>query len=110
MLEDNSLEDTDLKDMIAGEDYELHNWNRNPTPGEIEQCAPHIDEIIQVYKPDGIVYLGEIAKSYRHTLPTLSLYHPAYIARMEYKLITVKKQAKQLNDFIEGFIESHLEG
>lgn len=136
---DDEREDLNLSDYIEGEDYELYDWNRNPTKGELSQCAPHIDEMIEHFKPHGVVYLGNIATSYkepkyivpeeallehdakhfRHKsvrlpsgnsvtyryLPTLELLHPAYIARLEYKLLTVKKEAKKLEHFVERFLE-----
>ena len=54
----------------------------------------------------GDVYKRQIYNndwSWRH-IPTLSLYHPAYIARMEYKLLTVRKEAHKLDLFVERFI------
>jgi len=41
---------------------------------------------------------------YRHP-PTLSLYHPGYIARLEYKLLTLRKEARKLDTFVERFIQ-----
>lgn len=121
---------------IKDHDHELQNWNREPTSAEIETCRPHIDELVQVFQPHAIVYLGKVAESYnvpryripieqlltpeaklfRHTKTdseefvyrhpsTLSLYHPAYIARLEYKLLTLKKEARKLDTLIERFIE-----
>ena len=89
-----------LDELIPGEDYELYDWNREPTKAEIATCRPHIDELVQNYNPDGVVYLGKIAQSYATTLPKLSLHHPAYIARQEYKLILALKQAKALRKFV----------
>lgn len=127
-------EDFSLGDYIYDDDYELLNWNREPTSAEIELCKPHIEEMIEWYQPHGVVYLGKVAESYknpsylvpetkllepeaklfRHTnfkggfvhrhLPTLSLFHPAYIARLEYKLLTIRKEAKKLDEFVERFL------
>lgn len=124
----------DLDDYVLDEDYELYDWNRNPTKGELERCSPHIQELLSTYKPHGVVYLGSIAASYQNPnyevsssdlhehdaryfkhkeskdkilryVPTLELYHPAYIARMEYKVLPVKKEAKKLEHFIERFLD-----
>lgn len=123
-----------LKDYEEHEDYELYDWNREPTPGEIEACKPHVDEIVEDFNPDGIVYLGKVATSYKNPvkavpiekldltihrrlkrinadfaevpIPTLELYHPAYIARMEYKLLTLKQEARKLDNFVEKLLDS----
>lgn len=127
-------EDYELNDKLTSDDYEFLNWNREPTKAEIELCKPHIDELLEWYQPHGVVYLGKVAESYkdpkylvheakllysdaklfRHTaykkdfvyrhLPTLSLFHPAYVARLEYKLLTIRKEAKKLDEFVERFL------
>ena len=127
-------EDYELSDELTSDDYELINWNREPTKAEIELCKPHIDELLEWYQPHGVVYLGKIAESYkdpkylvheakllhtdaklfRHTaykkdfvyrhVPTLSLFRPAYIAKLEYKLLTIRKEAKKLDEFVERFL------
>lgn len=86
--------------LQEGEDYELHSWNRDPSPPEIEACRPHIDELVSSWEPHGVVYLGKIAQSYKTSLPRISLLHPAYIARMEYKLGTVIDESHKLEKFI----------
>lgn len=103
-MEDEAPDITKLKE---GEDYEIHEMNREPQLPEIEACKSHIDEIIQDFQPHGIVYLGEVAKSYKTNLPNLSLYHPAYIARLEYKLLTVNKQSRKLELFIERLADAN---
>lgn len=97
-----------LKDYTQGLDYEIENKNRDPVAAEIEACSPHIDELVEHWNPHGIVYLGKLAKSYhpkklpnQPSIPTLSLYHPAYILRMEYKLLTVLREARKLDLFLE---------
>lgn len=96
----------DITQLHEGEDYEIHELNREPQKAEMEQCRPHIDEIIEDFKPHGIVYLGEVAKNYKTKLPTLELYHPAYISRMEYKLLTVYKQSHKLELFVERLVDA----
>lgn len=103
-MEDEAPDITKLKE---GDDYEIHEMNREPQLPEIEACKSHIDEIIQDFQPHGIVYLGEVAKSYKTNLPNLSLYHPAYIARLEYKLLTVNKQSRKLELFIERLADAN---
>lgn len=95
-------EDVDFDLLIEGEDYEIQDPNRDPTPQEATACRSHIDELVIDFEPTAIVYLGKIAQQYPTRLPTLSLLHPAYIARMEYKLQTVREQALLLTRFIQG--------
>lgn len=100
-----------LSDLNEEDHYDLMNWNREPTKAEIEKCRPHIDELVSTYKPHGIIYLGKVAESYKKyspRLPQLDLYHPAFIARMEYKLLTVLREARKIDQFIER-IENALE-
>ena len=60
---DDDKEDFTLSDYTEGEDYELMDWNREPTKAEIELCKPHIDELLEHFHPQGVVYLGKIAES-----------------------------------------------
>ena len=94
------------------DEYEIIDKNREPNAAEIEACKPHIDEIVQSEDFDGIVYLGKVAAKYKTKLPSVELFHPAYIARMEYKYLTVLRQARKLSKFIErlqneGSVSNH---
>lgn len=82
--------------------YEYSNFNRNPNPTEIIACQPHIDEIIKSYKPQGIVYLGNVARnSYLTNRKTIHLVHPAYIVRQEYKVRLMRIEARKIYNFIK---------
>ena len=94
------IEDSPLEELHYGEDYEIYDYNRDPSPQEMAACRPHIDELVEDYSPHGIVYVGKVAKSYLTRLPTVELLHPAYIARLEAKLQTVLKEATKLSRFI----------
>lgn len=83
--------------------YTITNKNREPTAKEIELCSPHIQELITFLSPRGLVLLGKVAVT-ESRLPTLRLLHPAAIARMEYKLLSIKKTARQLNLFLEQVV------
>jgi uracil-DNA glycosylase family 4 len=98
---DHDKEQPDIKDMIQDEDYELYDWNREPTKAEIAACKPHIDEIVEAEKPKGIIYLGKVAESYKTKLPKISLLHPAAIARLEYKLLPTLRQARKITNFVD---------
>lgn len=86
-----------LEHLEEGEDYQLDNWNRDPTKAESELCASHIDELIESYIPHGVIYLGQIATRYKTKLPHTTIKHPAAIARQEYKLHTVLQQARLID-------------
>ncbi|GIW60336.1 MAG: hypothetical protein KatS3mg087_1402 [Patescibacteria group bacterium] len=98
---DDSLENKDLSELVPGEDYTIEDYNREPTRKEIEACKPHIEELIESYGPDGVIYLGKVAKTLDLPLPSLELLHPAAILRQEYKLVTVKKEARKIDKFVK---------
>lgn len=95
----------DLSELEYGSDYEIIDKNRDPSKAEIDACSPHIDELITETSPNGIVFLGQVAAKYKsrmkQRIPTLQLMHPAFIARMELKVLTIKKQARKLEKFLE---------
>ena len=91
----------DLSKYVLGDDYELQDFNRQPTRIEIDTCKPHIDELVSTFEPHAIVRLGVTARSYQSKLPTLDLLHPAAIARLECKLLTVLKETHKLELFLE---------
>ena len=76
--------------------------NRAPTEQEIELCRPKIVDLVANVPFDAVVYLGAVAKAYETDLPTLSLTHPAAIARMEYRLVPLKEEALKLSRFLEN--------
>lgn len=105
---DQDLEQTPpetLSGLVKDEDYELYNWNRAPTKTEKELCKPHIDELVETFKPHGVVYVGQEARSYKTKLPSTEIFHPAYIARMEYKFVPVLKQARKIDEFLHTLHE-----
>lgn len=83
-------------------DYQISNWNRDPTEAELNLCKYHLTEMEQAFKPDGIVYLGRIASTYKTQKPTLLLKHPSWIDRLDYKLLPTRIEAKKLSQFIEN--------
>lgn len=82
-------------------DYEITNLNRDPTPAEQELCRFHLIEMEQKFKPNGIVYLGRLANTYKTKLPTVQLKHPSWIDRLDYKLLPVRQEALKLTRFID---------
>lgn len=84
----------------------LHGKNRDPEESEMELCRSHIDQILLSYKFNGILTLGEVAthhmNTFKHKLPYLSLFHPAYIARLAFKLYTIRTEAIKLRKWIKG--------
>jgi DNA polymerase len=88
---------------------ETHVENREPTPEERLACKPRLDQLVKQFTFDGVVYLGKIAEEYRskdHNGPknlftrTVTLLHPAAIARMEFKLGAIKTQARKLEQYV----------
>ena len=59
-----NVESFSLSNYILDQDYEIYNWNRDPTRAEINLCKPHIDELMESFQPHGVIYLGKIAESY----------------------------------------------
>jgi uracil-DNA glycosylase family 4 len=72
--------------------------NRNPEPGEVEQCTPHLLKQIELIKPKLIVAMGRFAaqtllstdaavgslrgRVHRYAgVPLIVTYHPAYLLR-----------------------------
>jgi uracil-DNA glycosylase family 4 len=72
--------------------------NRNPEPGEVEQCTPHLLKQIELIKPKLIVAMGRFASQtllntdaavgslrgrvHRYAgVPLIVTYHPAYLLR-----------------------------
>ena len=81
--------------------YSYSNFDRQPHPEEIRACQPHINEIDKTFKPQGIVYLGQIARNnYMTNKRTLHLVRPSHIARQEYKVLLMKIEARKLYSFI----------
>jgi uracil-DNA glycosylase family 4 len=74
--------------------------NRAPTPDEMRNCRPYLDQQIEIIKPEIILALGSpAAKSFLgdrfsitkqrgiwfegpHGIPLIATFHPAYILRM----------------------------
>lgn len=84
-----------------GVHFDAIDYNRQPSRKEIELCRPHINELLGTIRPQAIVYLGALAReNFQTQLPSLGLLHPAAIARQEYKLLTVKRQARLLENFL----------
>jgi uracil-DNA glycosylase family 4 len=79
--------------------------NRDPEPSEMELCKDHTLQILKTYSFDGIITLGEVATNYnrtlKHSLSTLSLVHPAYIARLGFKLHTIRTEAIKIKKWLK---------
>jgi uracil-DNA glycosylase len=92
--------------------------NRQPTKEELELCRPRLEQLVMEYAFDGVVYLGAVANFHTKNhisrpgifTKALKLLHPAYIAREEYKLLTVKRQARKLNKYVTDIEEARSKG
>jgi len=101
------VDDQNEADFYNGEelhqaDYQISNWNRDPTKAELEHCQFHLHEMEKAYQPDGIVFLGRIAATYKTQKPSVLLKHPSWIDRLDYKLLPTRIEAKKLSLFIES--------
>lgn len=108
--EDEVTEETarDMSDDLGqyGLDYTIEDLNREPTQEEMAACKPHIDELIETEKFNAVVYVGNVAKNYRTNLPTVSIIHPAAILRLEYKYLSVLKEARKITKFLHRLSEA----
>lgn len=81
-------------------EVEIYDEDRKPFKREIEACRPHLDDIMIDYNPVGVVYLGKFTKAFKTKKPSVLLESLEFITTLEYKLLTVRKQAAILSDFI----------
>jgi len=102
-------ETTDKKENLGG--------NRQPKADEILSCLPHTQELLTYYRYDGVILLGKVAEEYwkdnvvtdtpfADKVPTLKLFHPAFIARMDYKHLPCREEAMKIDKFIQGIINA----
>lgn len=109
VTEQEEQEDSDKPVGEWGLDYTIEDFNREPTQEEMKACSPHIDELIETEKFDGVVYAGNVAKNYHTKLPTVSILHPAAILRKEYKYLPVLREARKITKFLHKLSEARHE-
>lgn len=88
--------------------------NREPSPQEITACLPRLEELVMYVPYDGIVYLGSVSQKFKATRkllnrtppPSLSLKHPSYILRQEFKLYEIKEFARKLDTYVNTNFET----
>lgn len=73
--------------------------DRPPTPSEIERCGPKLQEVFNFTEYEAIIYLGKASTS--NKIPSYTMQHPEEIAKMEYRLFSIKEQALLLNNFLK---------
>lgn len=78
--------------------------DRYPTPGEIRACQPHLYDIQHEFAPQFIVHLGSFVNKHAPKLATkratLVLDSLEYIASLEYRILTVRRNAHRLSELI----------
>lgn len=102
-------EEADAILYTPGTYAEYANIGRLPRPKEKQLCSPHVDQLINSFKPKGIVTVGyETNYSPRKNIPILRLfasYGPTpfqqYIEKTEYKLLHCRREANKLSRFIQ---------
>ena len=76
--------------------------DRHPTQGEITACAPHIFDIYSTFNPVLVVCLGKFVEKYvkfpKKSLLVLDSLE--YITSLEYRLLTVRRNADKLSKAI----------
>ncbi len=84
----------------------LWNKDRIPESSEIELCNPHIRELLAFYRPSKMLCLGttaqQTASAMKLKLPLLNLTHPTDIAKIPFKLYTIRTEAQKLRNWIGG--------
>lgn len=78
--------------------------DRYPTPGEMRACQPHLYDIQHEFAPQFIVHLGSFVNKHAPKLATkratLVLDSLEYIASLEYRILTVRRNAHRLSELI----------
>lgn len=86
--------------------------NRNPTPLELDNCKPYLDQQIDLIKPTVIVAVGNFALNYfvgkmgitklhgkwfdhDSGAKVMAIYHPAFLLRNEYKKLELDSPHRQ---------------
>ena len=80
--------------------------NRQPTKEEIETCLPRFEDILYSSispRYQGVIHLGSLSKENLKIpdIPSEQLIHPAFIARMEYKLYEIKRCAARIDHLVQ---------
>ena len=78
--------------------------DRYPSPGEVRACQPHLYDIHNEFTPQFIVHLGSFVNKHAPKLATkratLVLDSLEYIASLEYRILTVRRNAHRLSELI----------
>ena len=78
--------------------------DRYPSPGEVRACQPHLYDIHNEFAPQFIVHLGSFVNKHAPKLATkratLVLDSLEYIASLEYRILTVRRNAHRLSELI----------
>ena len=78
--------------------------DRYPSPGEIRACQPHLYDIHHEFAPQFIVHLGSFVNKHAPKLATkratLVLDSLEYIVSLEYRILTVRRNAHRLSELI----------
>lgn len=89
--------------IISCRPLSKYDGNRDPSKEEIELCSPKLQELYRSQTWTGVIYIGAIAKAnFKTKLPTVTILHPASIARMEYQMTAIKEQAHKLNAYFSN--------
>ena len=78
-----------LTNLVACRPYDENGDNRAPTPEEVHNCSPRLEEYIQLVKPKIVVAVGRVAydclpaslEKINYAGRLMTVKHPAYILR-----------------------------
>jgi uracil-DNA glycosylase len=91
-------------DTAATHSLSIIDEDRYPSVGEIKACQPHLYDIQNEFAPQFIVHLGSYVNKHAPKLAikraTLVLDSLEYIASLEYKLLTVRRNAHKLTQLL----------
>ena len=91
-------------DTTATHSLSIIDEDRYPSPGEMRACQPHLYDIHNEFAPQFIVHLGSFVNKHAPKLATkratLVLDSLEYIASLEYRILTVRRNAHRLSELI----------
>lgn len=75
-----------LSNLVACRPQDKFNGtNRAPEEGEIKSCSPRVNDLLKIFTPEVMVYLGQVPQKYKELYPfkgkVVDTYHPSFIVR-----------------------------
>ena len=83
--------------------------NRPPTKTEVDACLPRVKSIITNNQIDGIIHVGEFARTAFPSKDSITIAHPSAILRKEYKLHDIRSTALKINNYVSSIRQTRLQ-